>query len=77
MNKAANAYENLIEVDDAQAREVDDALVAFKNLVQNGKDILVRGKDPHQFNRYWSAYQKFEESGSVHPGKARARIAAR
>lgn len=62
MNKAVNAYENLIEVDDAQAREVDDALVAFKNQVQNGKDILVRGKDPQQFNRYWSAYRKFEEA---------------
>jgi hypothetical protein len=83
MNKAANAYDNLIEVDDAEAREVEDALVAFKNQVQNGKDILVRGKDPQQFNRYWSAYQKLEEAAQstteklaleLPPGEARSKI---
>ncbi|HEX7936590.1 MAG TPA: methyl-accepting chemotaxis protein [Paraburkholderia sp.] len=83
MNDAANAYENLIEVDDAQARAIDDALVAFKNQVQNGKDILVRGKDPQLFDKYWCAYQKFEKvaqstteklARELPPGEARAKI---
>jgi hypothetical protein len=48
MNNAADTYERLIEVDGAQARQVADALVAFKNQVQNGKDVLLCGKNPKQ-----------------------------
>jgi methyl-accepting chemotaxis protein len=83
MNDAANTYESLIELDDAQAREVDAALVAFKNEVQNGKDILERGKDPRQFAKYWSAYQKYGETAQaiteklareLPPGEARSKL---
>ncbi|CAG4917385.1 methyl-accepting chemotaxis protein [Paraburkholderia saeva] len=62
MNDAANTYERLIEVNGAQARQVADALVAFKNQVQNGKDILLRGKNPEQLDRYWGAFQKYEQA---------------
>lgn len=43
MNSAADAYARLIGVDGAQARQVSEAMVAFKNQVQNGKDIVLRG----------------------------------
>ena len=43
MNSAADAYARLIGVDGAQARQVSEAMVAFKNPVQNGKDIVLRG----------------------------------
>ncbi|HKR43972.1 MAG TPA: methyl-accepting chemotaxis protein [Paraburkholderia sp.] len=83
MNRAAHTYERLVSVDDAQAREVDEALVAFKNQVQNGKDILVRGKDPQQFKKYWGAFQKYEDTAQtiteklareLPPGDAREKI---
>jgi methyl-accepting chemotaxis protein len=65
MNDAANTYERLIEVDGAQERQVADALVAFKNQVQNGKDILLRGKDPRQLDKYWTAFQKYEQASQA------------
>ena len=83
MNSAASTYERLIEVDDAQARQASDALVAFKNQVQNGKDILLRGKNPAQFDKYWSGFQKYEQAvqattqrlaADLEPGEARAKM---
>jgi methyl-accepting chemotaxis protein len=83
MNSAAGTYERLIEVDDAQAREASDALVAFKNQVQNGKDILLRGKSPAQFDKYWGGFQKYEQAvqatteklaADMPPGEARSKM---
>ncbi|WP_176082099.1 hypothetical protein [Paraburkholderia tropica] len=83
MNRAAHTYERLVSVDDAQARAVDEALVAFKNQVQNGKDILVRGKDPAHFQKYWGAFEKYEAAAqdtteklaqALPPGEAREKI---
>jgi methyl-accepting chemotaxis protein len=61
MNDAANAYERIIEVDGAHAREVSDAVVALKNQVQNGKDVVLRGKNPQQLDKYWGDFQKHEQ----------------
>lgn len=83
MNDAANTYKRLIEVDGAQAGQISDALVAFKNQVQNGKDILLRGKNPEQLDKYWNAFEKYEESSQaateklaieLPPGEARSKI---
>lgn len=83
MNSAADAYARLIGVDGAQARQVSEAMVAFKNQVQNGKDIVLRGKNTGQFDKYWAAFQKFEATcrgttqalaRELPPGEARAKI---
>src|ERR1700749_4841571 len=83
MNSAAATYERLVEVDDAQAREASDALVAFKNQVQNGKDILLRGKNPAQLDKYWGGFQKYEQAvqattqklaDDMQPGEARVKM---
>jgi methyl-accepting chemotaxis protein len=83
MNHAADTYVRLIEVDGAEAREVSDALVAFKNQVQNGKDILLRGKNPEQLDKYWGAFQKYERASqaaaeklavALPPGSARTKV---
>lgn len=82
-NNAANAYKRLIEVDGAQERQVAEALVAFKNQVQNGKDVLLRGKNPEQLDRYWTAFRKYEQecqhateklAAALPPGEARSKI---
>lgn len=69
MNDAANAYRRIIEVDGAQARQVSDALIAFKNQVQNGKDVVLRGKNPQQLDKYWGAFQKYEQTVQSATGK--------
>jgi methyl-accepting chemotaxis protein len=83
MNDAANTYKRLLEVDGAQERQVADALVAFKNQVQNGKDILLRGKDPRQLDKYWTAFQKYEQASQaateklaleLPPGEVRSKL---
>ncbi|GAB2300959.1 hypothetical protein Dimus_034994 [Dionaea muscipula] len=83
INDAANTYRRIVDVDDAQARAIDAALVAFKNQVQNGKDILVRGKDPELFDKYWLAFRKDEAAAQstterlareLPPGEARAKV---
>jgi methyl-accepting chemotaxis protein-1 (serine sensor receptor) len=83
MNNAANTYERLIDVEGREARQVAEALVAFKNQVQNGKDILLRGKDPKQLDKYWSAFEKYEQAAQavteklaleLPPGEARSKI---
>ncbi|WP_206956666.1 methyl-accepting chemotaxis protein [Trinickia acidisoli] len=83
MNEAADTYRRLIEVNGAQARQVTDAMIDFKNQVQNGKDILLRGKDPRDYEKYWGAFQKFEQSAQntteklaleLPPGEVRSQL---
>jgi methyl-accepting chemotaxis protein-1 (serine sensor receptor) len=83
MNDAANAYERIIAVDGAQARQVSDALMAFKNQVQSGKDVALRGKNPEQLDKYWGAFEKYEQTVQaateklaveLPPGEARTMI---
>jgi methyl-accepting chemotaxis protein-1 (serine sensor receptor) len=84
VNAAAATYERLVEVDDAQARQAAEALVAFKNQVQNGKDILLRGRKPAALDKYWAGFQKQEQAvqattdrlaTELPPGEARDKMA--
>ena len=72
MNSAAATFARLVEVDDAQARQAADALVAFKNQVQNGKDILLRGRNAAQLDKYWAGFQKYEQAVQATTGKLAA-----
>ena len=74
MNDAAATYERLVEVDGAQARQAADALVAFKNQVQNGKDVLLRGRNPAQMDKYWGAFQKYEQASQAATEKLAAEL---
>jgi methyl-accepting chemotaxis protein len=83
VREAAATYEHLVEVDDVQARQAADALVAFKNQVQNGKDILLRGSDPARLDKYWTGFQKYEQAAQaiteklaadLPPGETRSKV---
>ena len=83
LDEAAATYERVIEVDDAQERQATDALVAFKTQVQDWKDVLLRGKDPKQLDKYWGEFLKQEAAvknaagklaADLPPGDARAMI---
>ena len=75
MDHALHTYARVIEVDivnkDAAASMIED----FKTQVQEWKNVLLRGKDPKQLERYWAAFQKHEEKVSLAAQKLTTRVA--
>jgi methyl-accepting chemotaxis protein-1 (serine sensor receptor) len=49
------------EVDLGNERTASAMLVGFKTQVQEWKNTLLRGKDPKQLERFWTAFQKQEK----------------
>ena len=61
MNQAIDTYARVIEVDIANKDATVSIMEDFKTQVQEWKNVLLRGKDPKQLERYWAAFQKHEE----------------
>ena len=57
LNQSINAYARTISEDFAQERTASLMLVNFKTQVQEWKNVLLRGKDPKQLDKYWAAFQ--------------------
>ena len=62
LNNAVGEYRRLVQVDYANEQAIGSMLVEFKTQVQEWKDTLLRGKDPAQLDKYWSAFQKREQN---------------
>ncbi|CAN7330742.1 methyl-accepting chemotaxis protein [Caballeronia sp. LjRoot31] len=62
LNQSINAYGTTVQDNVANERMVSATLVAFKLQVQEWKDTLLRGKDPAQLDKYWSAFQTREKT---------------
>lgn len=62
----SSAYNNMIELNQifnneiAQERQVINMALDFKKQVQEWKNVLIRGKDPKQLDKYWEKFQKSE-----------------
>ncbi|WP_087732138.1 methyl-accepting chemotaxis protein [Paraburkholderia piptadeniae] len=61
MHHAIDEYDTLVRVHVANERIASDILVNFKLQVQEWKDVLLRGKDPVNFDRHWTAFQKQQQ----------------
>ena len=62
LNQSINAYGTTVQDNVANERMVSATLVAFKLQVQEWKDTLLRGKDPANLDKYWSAFQTREKT---------------
>ncbi|WP_307728134.1 methyl-accepting chemotaxis protein [Massilia terrae] len=60
LNEALAEYRRVTEVDYANEQAISSMLVEFKTQVQEWKDTLLRGQDPQQLDKYWTAFQAHE-----------------
>ena len=60
LNRSVTTYARVIAEDHGRERVAADMLIDFKTQVQEWKNTLLRGKDPQQLDKYWSAFQKHE-----------------
>ncbi len=55
------SYEQLLAEDVKLELEVKDLAIDFKKQVQEWKNVLVRGYDPEQLDKYWGKFEGLEQ----------------
>lgn len=58
--QSKDEYNHLVSVEMTQALEAQDILIAFKTQVQEWKNVLIRGADDKQREKYWGRFQQRE-----------------
>lgn len=56
-----SSYHSLIEVEEQNALNASQMLIEFKAQVQEWKNVLIRGSNPDQLDKYWGKFQKQEQ----------------
>lgn len=60
--KVKDDFSHLVNNRMVTALEAQDVLSDFKTQVQEWKNVLIRGSDPDQLNKYWQQFQEREAS---------------
>ena len=60
LNRSLTSYGTVVQASNDSERAVGELTVAFKVQVQEWKNTLLRGKDPKNLDKYWSAFSKQE-----------------
>nr|WP_119154686.1 methyl-accepting chemotaxis protein [Caldimonas tepidiphila] len=60
LNQVLDTYSGEVRSTHENVRAVQDISIAFKLQVQEWKNTLLRGKDPQQLDKHWSAFGKLE-----------------
>ncbi|MDD0816740.1 methyl-accepting chemotaxis protein [Curvibacter sp. HBC28] len=81
LNQSINVYQEVVQRDHEHALGAVQLLSDFKVQIQEWKNVLLRGRDDKQRQRYWSAFEKQEAAvrqsaqslqSQVHHPEARA-----
>lgn len=57
-----HAYQGLLDGPVRSAQLIDRANLAFKNQVQEWKDVLLRGQMPNDMQKYWGLFEEQERN---------------
>lgn len=72
LNQAMTTYAQVIEVDLAQEQMASQMQADFKTQVQEWKNVLLRGRDAQQLDKYWNAFQGRESEVAASARKLQA-----
>lgn len=77
-------YDNLLEIQVAQERQVSALALSFKKQVQEWKNVLLLGSDNSARNKYWGRFKTLESDiqkdgkqllSQLSPGVAKSKLA--
>ena len=74
LNQSISVYREVVQKDHDNALGAVQLLSEFKVQIQEWKNVLLRGQDPAQRERYWSAFQKQEALVQQSAGQLAARV---
>lgn len=66
LKESLNRYRTEVKASNDSQFAFDEITIDFKEQVQEWKDTLLRGKDPGDLERYWSAFTDREREVSIH-----------
>ena len=74
MNGALDTFRTDVAAAVQSERDARDVQSKFKEQVQEWKNVLIRGKDPAQLEKYWSAFQSREQEVTQMARELEARV---
>ncbi len=69
LNASAQDYAEFVSIEMAQERMAAQVLVEFKTQVQEWKNVLLRGRDEAQRDKYWTAFKDTEAAVSANAAR--------